>query len=158
AEPAVPVGSFDVIVHARQKTLEAVRGELSALDGRATVLVDALDEAAAGEALGIPAHLSSPARRGDVAIPARTRPDPALGRPMRNDALLRELGADRVLDLEQDASTREDIAAMVRAQLLAAPESPYHDAPVEEIADLSASLTSPNFLFAHATARWLSGL
>lgn len=162
--PAVPFGSFDVIVHARQKTLEAVRAELreamsGLVDGRATVLVDALDEAVPGSAIGIAAHLASLVRRDEAAVLVGTRPDPAVGRSQADDTLLQELRSDNVvwIDAEDDTSIREDIASMVQAALLDPAESAYRapEVPVEEIAEEVARLASPSFLFAQATARWL---
>jgi WD40 repeat protein len=161
--PALKPGTFDVIVHARQKTLEAVRAELSTAvsgDVPATVLIDALDEAVAGEAAGIAAHLASLARRGAAVIVVGTRPGPVVASgAMGDDSLLRELDPQLLyrLDDPHDDTTSADIAEMVRAQLLEAQDSPYRatDVPVDEIARLTASVTTPSFLFAQASARWL---
>jgi WD40 repeat protein len=159
--PAVVPGTFDVIVHARQKTLAAVREELSAATARdapLTVLVDALDEAVSGEALGIAAHLASLARRGAAAIVVGTRPGPVVARhATAEDALLRELAPQVLYELNEDHTLEADIAAMVRAHLLDAQDSPYRgaDVPIDEIAELAAAITTPSFLFAQATARWL---
>lgn len=154
----VPEGSFDAVVHARQKTLDAVRAELAdalTAEGRAVILVDALDEAVAGEAPGIAAYLASLARRNEAAILIGTRPDPALGRgDDAEDSLLRELRAELVNRLEDDETAQADIAALVRRDLSNAPQ--YADAPVAEIADLTASFAKHSFLFAQATARWLA--
>lgn len=161
--PALAPGTFDVIVHARQKTLEAVREELSAVlvgDARTTVLVDALDEAVSGEAPGIAAHLASLTRRRAAAIVVGTRPGPVVaGSATVEDSLLRELVPHRLfrLDDPSDDTTRQDIAEMVRAQLLEAEDSPYQaeGVPINEIVELTAATTTPSFLFAQTTARWL---
>lgn len=163
----VPVGAFDVIVHAQQKTLGAVREELAealghrpAGEGPATVLVDALDGAVAGEAVGIAAHLSAEVRAGRIRLVVGTRPAPVVGAPGGHDPLLHELTASApghvLRDLDDVAGTREDIARLVREALVRRRDVPYDDGSAEEVAVEVAELTTPNFLFAHAALRWLT--
>jgi len=158
--PSLDEGTFDVIVHARQKTAGQVRAELAALPeaGRATILVDAVDEAVAGESIAIAAYLRSLARRPQLRMVVGTRPSPVvaarLGGP---DPLLSELGAAERADLDDTEGTTDDIAELV-GRLLAEPDgSPYVGLDVGELAGEVAARTAPSFLFAHTAARWLVG-
>ena len=126
--PALASGTFDLVVHARQKTLEAVRQALApVLENRArTVLVDALDEAVTGEAPGIAAHIASVSRQHAARFVVGTRPTPvvATGRG-GDDLLVRELMPQVVRSVEDDPDTELDIARLVHRELTAPPESPY---------------------------------
>ncbi len=158
--PCLPEGMFDVIVHARQKTLEQVEDELAHVADaeKCTILVDALDEAVAGEPIGIAAHLRSLSRRGGVRLVVGTRPSPVVaGRVRVEDPLLGELQPAVLRNLEELDGTTDDIAEMLRSVLRATPGSPYAGLDVTGLADEVAVCTTPSFLFAHAAARWLTG-
>jgi WD40 repeat protein len=160
-EPRLAPDTFDVIVHVRQKTADHVRAELAmmASEGRGTVLVDALDEAVAGEAIAIAAHLRSLARRPDVRIVVGSRPSPVVASGLGGgpDPLLAELEAVEVANLDHAEDTGADIAAAVREVLTRTAGSPYTGRDVGELADEVAARSSPSFLFAHTAARWLLG-
>jgi WD40 repeat protein len=158
--PCLLRGSFDVIVHARQKTLDQVRAELTEADRPRTILVDALDEAVVGEAMGIAAHLRSLSRHSGVRLVVGTRPSPVVATRLGGrDPLLAELDADpiRLRSLDELEGTAADIAALLRALLTGTPGSPYAALDVTELAEEVAQRTSPSFLFAHTAARWLTG-
>ncbi len=158
--PCLPEDTFDVIVHARQKTLEQVEAELATVAdagaGGCTILVDALDEAVAGESIGIAAHLRSLSRRGGVRLVVGTRPSPVVATRLSvEDPLLGELEPAVLRNLEELDGTTADIAELLRA-VLKAPGSPYAGLDVTELAGEVAKLVTPSFLFAHAAARWLT--
>lgn len=157
--PCVAENAFDVIVHARQKTTEEVAAELASVrdSTSATVLVDAVDEAVAGEAIGIAAHLRSLARRPGLRLVVGSRPSPVVStRSGVRDPLLAELRPDETADLATLKTTTADIEELLRG-VLSSPDSPYAGADVGELAAEVAQRTTPSFLFAHTAARWLTG-
>lgn len=125
--PSLAEGTFDVIVHARQKSADRVRAELAGVGaGPATVLVDAVDEAVAGESIAIAAHLRVLVRQPGIRMVVGTRPSPVVAaRHTGRDPLLGELGPSELADLDHTAATTDDIAVLVR-RLLTEPDSPYH--------------------------------
>jgi hypothetical protein len=157
--PCLPEKSFDVIIHARQKTAEQVVAELASVadSNTASVLVDAVDEAVAGEAIGIAAHLRSLRRRPGIRLVVGSRRSPVVStRLAGRDPLLAELYPTEEVNLDTLETTRADIEELLTI-LLSAPGSPYADVDVTELAAEVAQRTTPSFLFAHTAARWLSG-
>ncbi len=158
--PCVPKGTFHLVVHARQKTLEQIEAELASVTDaeKYTILVDALDEAVVGESIGIAAYLRSLSRRVGVRIVVGTRPSPVVATRIRaEDPLLGELKPAALRNLAELDSTTDDIAELLRAVLPATPGSPYDGLDVTELAREIAERASPSFLFAQAAARWLTG-
>jgi hypothetical protein len=139
-DPVPPEGAFDAIIHVQGKTAAHVLGELALAagapgavsadeladrlrerDGRLTVLVDALDEAASGQAVACADVLR---RIGGVLrcrVVVGTRPDPAVGARLGRSPLLDTLQADVVRTLDDEAGTEADIAGYVAARLLPTP-------------------------------------
>ncbi|MGH2731744.1 MAG: hypothetical protein ACRDJG_02165 [Actinomycetota bacterium] len=158
--PCLPEGTFDCIVHARQKTIEHIKTELAGVSdgGGATILVDALDEAVAGEAIGIAAHLRSLSRRVGVRLVVGTRPSPLVATRLGGeDPLLKELEPSELRDLDHLEDTTVDIAELLRAILIETPGSPYARVDVADLVKEVASRVTPSFLFAHTAGRWLTG-
>jgi WD40 repeat protein len=158
--PLVPEGAFDVIVHARQKTFDQVEVEIApAVEaGPCTILVDALDEAVAGESIGIAAYLRSLSQRPQVSVIVGTRTSPIVASRLGGqDPLLSELAPTELRSLDGLDSTMADIGTLLRSLLTESPGSPYSGADVHDLAEEVARLTSPSFLFAQTAARWLTG-
>lgn len=158
--PNLPDGTFTVIVHAREKTLDEVKAALSrSLQLRpCTVLVDALDEAVAGEAIGIADYLRQAALQPGVRIVVGTRGSPLVrSRLGGKDPLLSELDADVVKNLGDLAETRSDIAAVLRNLLENEPGSPYAGQDVDDLVGEVVEQTAPSFLFGVCVGRWLVG-
>jgi hypothetical protein len=158
--PVVKEGTFDVIVHARQKRLEQVQTELASTNkaGRRTILVDALDEAVGGESIGIATHLRTLARFPEIRIIVGTRPSPVVATRIGGpDPLLAELGQAEVVRLEELDSTVRDIRTLLSGALGETPGSPYVGLDTSALVEEVANRTSPSFLFAQAAARWLTG-
>src|SRR5207245_789634 len=156
--PRVAEGAFDLIVHARQKTFDQVEAEVSSTleNGPCTILVDALDEAVAGESIAIAAYLRSLAHQPRVRLVVGTRPSPVVAsRIGGRDPLLHELAPGELRSLDELASARGDIAILLRSLLKETTGSPYAGTDVADLADEVARLTSPNFLFAQTAARYL---
>jgi WD40 repeat protein len=183
------LGSIDVGIHAKNKTLLDCIGELAAalelatpaggwhragelvaaVRGRGqpvTLLLDALDEAHAGDLGAIAADLL----RGLAALPGvrvvvGTRPDhphPDQLSPATSNGsgpLLRALAADRIVRLDQDPDAEAAITAYVAQRLLEMPGSPYVDQP-EQIRRAAAAEVAAHsggiFLFARLLARALA--
>ena len=165
------VGSIDVGVHAKNKTLLDCVGELAAALELAaptggwqgagelvaavadrgemvTVLLDALDEARPGDLGAIAADLL----RGLAALPGvrvvvGTRPDrahPDQLTPTAGDArgpLLRALAADRIVRLDQDPDAEAAITTYVTQRLAEIPGSPYVNQP-EQIRPAAAAVAA----------------
>jgi len=158
--PNLPEGTFTVIAHAREKTLDEVKAALAqALQLRpCTVLVDALDEAVAGEAIGIADYLRQAALQPGVRIVVGTRGSPLVrSRLGGKDPLLSELDADVVKNLGDLAETRSDIAAVLRNLLENEPGSPYAGQDVDDLVGEVVEQTAPSFLFGVCVGRWLVG-
>lgn len=153
--PCLPEGSFDIIVHARQRTTDQVAAELVGVADSPQARIPV--EAVAGEAIGIAAYLRSLARRPGMRLVVGSRPCPVVatrfGCP---DPLLSELQPTEEANLEILGSATADIAELL-ASVLAAPGSPYAGLDVAELSAEVANRTTPSFLFAHAAARWLTG-
>ena len=155
--PCLPERSFDVIVHAHQKTAADVQANLAGIGAPATILVDAVDEAVAGEAVGIASYLRSLSRRPGVRLVVGSRPSPVVAsRLARVDLLLAELGPSETANLGEDPATAADMVALITA-LLGVPGSPYQGSDIADLAAEVAQRTAPSFLFAHTAARWLNG-
>ena len=156
----VPEGTFTIIVHARQKTLDEVKAELArALRLRpCTVLVDALDEAVDGEAIGIADYLRQAVLQPGVRIVVGTRGSPVVGSRLGGqDSLLNELDADVVKDVGDLAETSSDISLALRNLLQDEPGSPYAGQDVDDLVGEVVGQTAPSFLFAASIGRWLVG-
>ena len=161
--PLPPVGCVDVAVHASAKTLTEVVAEIArATDVRAAsadalidelieaersrvIVVDALDEAAGGEAQRIATELLAPlaADAPGIRLLVATRRGP-------EGLLLRRLGSSMTeLDLDDPAwSTEDDIAAYVTRLLTEADAYREHPDRSERIARAVARRASPSFLVA----------
>lgn len=157
AELVLPAGTFDRVVHARQKTSDEVAAELARLSASvpATILVDALDEAVSDSVVGIAARLKAVAARPGTRVIVGTRASPVVaGERGRPHPLLRELGVATVANLDDAEDTAGDLTNLLQ-RLLAVP--PYDGLDVEELVDALVAAVTPSFLFAHAAARWLTG-
>ncbi|MGH8903453.1 MAG: hypothetical protein ACRDYA_17715, partial [Egibacteraceae bacterium] len=178
SDPSPPEGAFDAVVHVQGKPAAHVLDELARAagvpgavsadeltdrlrerDGRLTVLVDALDEAASGQAVACADVLRRLGGVPGCRVVVGTRPDPAVGARLGRSPLLDTLQAEvvRILDDEADAET--DIAGYVKARLLAGEGSPYRGFPVDArgVAAEVARLVEPVFLLGRVAARWLAG-
>lgn len=175
--PSTPaLGSVSVAIHAREKTLETVVGEVArglGIDSAVTsrdevlalvsdrlepscILIDALDEAIGSDHVSIAEFLRDLADLPRVKVLVGTRPDRAgvpvgSGRP-RFGPILRALEPARIWNL-QDAreSGRADIFAYVKARLSdGRSASPYvgRDDTVQAIANEVAGRVDGVFLYA----------
>ncbi len=186
SEGTVPTeGVFDVAIHAKGKTLaqcarqlgEALRVDIGdevsvdvdklveaigALDRRVTIMLDALDEASAGEAQRIADQLIRPlSRLNGVRVLLGTRRSlDGLVIPHgedRHQRLREAFGADAVIDdLEDEEDTDGDIADYVGLRLKAS--SRHRNKPAEEIraaAERIAAKADGVFLYARIVSRTL---
>jgi WD40 repeat protein len=180
-----PVGSIDVAVHAKGKTLddcaralgkglgietdqdvsvdlERLVADISNLDRKITLMADALDEAAGGQGAVIATGLIVPLGslpRVRVLVGTRRSLDGAVipeGED-RHGRLHAAFGADAIIDdLEDEPETQDDIAAYVRLRL---GTSAKHrgDAPesLAYVADRVAVQAQGIFLYARIVSRTL---
>ncbi|MFF8844010.1 AAA family ATPase [Streptomyces sp. NPDC015127] len=132
--------------------------------GGVTVVVDGLDEAAAGQSLEIARELVNPlaALRG-VKVVVGTRVQPRRSLPGRiADETLHEALRQTVppLALDQEEDSEEDIARHVAQVLATTPGSPYARSDAEELrvrtAERVAARSNRIFLVAHLCARELA--
>ncbi|MGH9181332.1 MAG: AAA family ATPase, partial [Acidimicrobiales bacterium] len=177
-DPAPPEGVFDAVVHVQGKTAAHVLGELALAagvpgavsadeladrlrerGGRLTVLVDALDEAASGQAVACADVLHRLGGVPGCRVVVGTRPDPAVGARLGRSPLLDTLQTEDVRILDDEADTEADIAGYVEARLLADADSPYRDFPTDarKVAAEVARRAQPVFLLGRVAARWLTG-
>lgn len=158
-EPCIDYEAFDVVVHARQKTLQQVEIEIpsSIGDRRCTVLVDALDEAVTGQSIGIAAHLRALSRCRSVRLVVGSRSSPLMSTTVGGkDPLISELSPAELRNLDHTENTQDDIAQLLRAILADQAGSPYRSREVTDLVSEVAAQTTPSFLFAQAAARWLT--
>lgn len=151
-------GTFDAILHARQKTAQEIRAELARFgsSSRLTLLVDEVDAAVSGESVGIAAHLRAFAKLPDVRMVVGTRPGPVVrNRAGVQDPLLEELNPKYIANLDETEETTQDIGFLLRRILTESPGSPYAGKDVTTLSYAVAARTSPSFLFAHTAAHWL---
>ena len=177
-DPAPPEGVFDAVVHVQGKTAAHVLGELALAagapgavsadeladqlrerSGRVTVLVDALDEAASGQAVACADVLRRVGGVPGCRVVVGTRPDPAVGARLGRSPLLDTLQADIVRVLDDETGTKDDIAGYVEGRLLSGEGSPYRGFPVDAraVAAEVARRVQPVFLLGRVAARWLTG-
>ncbi|MGH8886287.1 MAG: hypothetical protein ACRDYX_14140, partial [Egibacteraceae bacterium] len=150
SDPSPPEGAFDAVVHVQGKTAAHVLGELALAagvpgavsadeladrlrerGGRLTVLIDALDEAASGQAVACADVLRRLGRVSGCRVVVGTRPDPAVGAKLGRSPLLDTLQTEDVRILDDEAGTKDDIAGYVEARLLLGEGSRYRGFPVD---------------------------
>lgn len=183
AQSTPPLGSVSVAIHAREKTLETVAGEVAfglkiepAVTSRdellarvsawlepTTILIDALDEAVESDIVPIAEFLRDLADLPAVKVLVGTRPDRARmsagsSRP-RFGPILRALEPERVWDLQNDReSASADIIAYVKARLgdsRSGPAYPGTDETVLAIANEVARRVDGVFLYARLMVQTL---
>jgi WD40 repeat protein len=141
AQSTPPIGSVSVAIHAREKTLETVVGEVASGLGfeanvpsrdevlalvsgrleRTCILIDALDEAVGSDIVSIAEFLRDLGDLPAVKVLVGTRPDRArmpVGSSPRFGPILHALEPERVWNLQDDRdSAYADIVTYVRARL-----------------------------------------
>src|SRR5262249_44556998 len=182
-----PVGSIDVAIHAKGKTLddcaralarafdvptgkevavdvEALVTALGKIDRRLTVMIDALDEAAVGQGEVIATRLIVPLgrlERGRLLVGTRRSLDGALVPPKedRHGRLRGVFGPDALIDdLEDEPTTGEDIAEYVRLRLADAPKHRGNENGIAAAAERVAKRAEGVFLYARIASRTLQDL
>jgi WD40 repeat protein len=193
ADPVPPVGAIEIAVHAKGKTLDDCGRALAAglrielgreasidvdrlvtemgkLDRKVTLLIDALDEAAAGQGGAIASRLIVPLGRlpqVKVLVGSRRSLDGAVVPEAedRHGRLRAAFGADAVIDdLADDKDTRGDIADYVRRRLASSDKHRNDDpAIIQRTAERVAEKAEGIFLYARIVSRtlqeqnWLDG-
>ncbi len=158
--PCLKEGTFTNIIHARQKSLNDIRGELEVplTSESCTILIDSLDESLSGESIGIAAYLNSISRLNGVRILVATRPSPVVvSRLKMDDPLLKELDGDIVHNLDEDPESLEDIKGYIKKKINLIEIPSFKKNQIEKIVNDIAKATSPSFLFATSVVQWIEG-
>src|SRR5262249_22544335 len=184
---APPAGSIDVAIHAKGKTLddcaralarafgvpigkevlvdiEGLVAALGKIDRRLTIMIDALDEAAAGQGEVIATLLIVPLGRLErvrLLVGTRRSLDGKLvpqGED-RHGRLRAVFGPDALIDdLEDEPTTGEDIAEYVRLRLADSPQHRGNEDGIAAVAERVSGQAEGVFLYARIASRTLQDL
>ncbi|MGD9658357.1 MAG: hypothetical protein AB7U61_12115, partial [Methylocystis sp.] len=184
-DPVPPPGAIDVAVHAKGKTLddcaralakgldlkigegasfdvEALVAEIGKLDRKIALVIDALDEAAAGQGKTIASRLIVPLGRlphVKVLVGSRRSLDGAVipeGED-RHGRLRKAFGVEAIIsDLDDEKDTRDDIVEYVRRRLQSSDKHRNDDPTmIKSAAEQVADKANGVFLYARIVSRTL---